>query len=93
MKKYLFLILTLLFISNLRAQNNILDELNEVSKDEKIFEYPAFKAMKIGNLQSTKVAGKGELYLYVSHRFSSVKDGFETFFWIRQCQYKNSTTL
>ena len=88
MKKYLFLILTLLFISNLRAQNNILDELNEVSKDEKIFEYPAFKAMKIGNLQSTKVAGKGELYLYVSHRFSSVKDGFETFFGLDNASTK-----
>ena len=50
MKKYLFLILTLLFISNLRAQNNILDELNEVSKDEKIFEYPgiaSFAASRI----------------------------------------------
>ncbi|MDX1774157.1 DUF5777 family beta-barrel protein [Oceanihabitans sediminis] len=61
------------------AQDDLLDELEEETKPE-IFEQPAFKAMKIGNLQSTKVAGKKDLYLYVSHRFGTLKDGLTTFF-------------
>jgi len=44
------------------------------------FQQPAFKAMKIGNLQSTKIAEKGDLYLNVSHRFGALNDGLTTFF-------------
>jgi len=33
--------------------------------------------MKIANLQSTKVAAKGDIYMYVSHRFGSVKGDFQ----------------
>ena len=36
--------------------------------------------MKIVNLESTKLAAKGDLYFIVAHRFGSVKDGFEGFF-------------
>ena len=36
--------------------------------------------MKIGNLQSTKIADKGDFYMYVSHRFGTLKDGISTFF-------------
>ena len=61
------------------AQGDLLNELTQETKGE-AFHYPAFKAMKIGNLQSTKVADKGDLYLYVSHRFGSLRDGINTFF-------------
>ncbi len=61
------------------AQDGLLEELNNDAVDTS-YELPAFKAMRIANLQSTKIAGKGDFYLYVSHRFSSVSDGFETFF-------------
>lgn len=43
-----------------------------------------FEALKIGNLESTKVAKGGELYFNVSHRFGSVKGGFKTFFGLDQ---------
>ncbi len=62
-----------------QAQEDLLNELTKEAKAE-VFDYPAFKAMKIGNLQSTKVADKGDLYLYVSHRFGSLRDGIHTFF-------------
>ena len=61
------------------AQDDLLDDL-EAEAEDTSYELPAFKAMRIVNLQSTKIAEKGDFYLYVSHRFSSVKDGFETFF-------------
>jgi hypothetical protein len=79
MKSYISII-ALLFISvYASAQDDLLNELEQDSKTQK-FEQPAFKAMKIGNLQSTKIAAKGDLYLYVSHRFGSLEDGLSTFF-------------
>ncbi len=80
MKNYILAITIILFGCNsIIAQEDLLNELEEEAKEE-VFEQPAFKAMKIGNLQSTKVAGKKDLYLYVSHRFGSLKDGLTTFF-------------
>lgn len=84
------LIFTAIFLSSLSnfAQDDLLDELNEETKNETSFELPAFKAMKIGNLQSTKVGAKGDLYLYVSHRFGALKDGFDTFFGLDNANTK-----
>ena len=79
-RNYFLLACVLLSAISLKAQDDLMEELNDISEAETRFELPAFKAMKIGNLQSTKIAAKGDLYLYVSHRFGSVKDGFETFF-------------
>jgi hypothetical protein len=36
--------------------------------------------LKIVNLESTKLAAKGDLYFIVAHRFGSIKDGFEGFY-------------
>lgn len=61
------------------AQEDLLGDLESIAEPE-TFSYPAFKAMKIANLQSTKVAAKGDMYMYVSHRFGTIKDGISTFF-------------
>lgn len=80
MKNYLVvIIITILGFNISFSQDDLLKELEEDTQEE-TYEQPAFKAMKIGNLQSTKVAGKKDLYLYVSHRFGSLKDGLTTFF-------------
>lgn len=42
--------------------------------------HAAFKGLKIVNFESTKLAAKRDLYLIVSHRFGSVKYGFDDFF-------------
>lgn len=83
------LLLAFLFISSmgLYAQDDLLGELEEIAEEE-VFIYPAFKAMKIGNLQSTKVADKGDWYMYVSHRFGTLKDGVETFFGLDNANTK-----
>lgn len=79
-KRFLLAIaITLLGLNSLFAQDDLLNEL-EQETDDTSYEQPAFKAMKIGNLQSTKVAAKGDLYMYVSHRFGTLKDGLTTFF-------------
>lgn len=82
-------IFLILFISfNLSAQDDLLDELDKETQEPTKFELPAFKAMKIANLQSTKVAEKGDLYLYVSHRFGTLQDGIETFFGLDNANTK-----
>jgi len=79
MKSYITIVALLFASVFVSAQDDLLNELEQGSKEQK-FEQPAFKAMKIGNLQSTKIAAKGDLYLYVSHRFGSLEDGLSTFF-------------
>ena len=88
LKKHLLIFCTSLFvISSLSAQDDLLDELNENATDSS-YEMPAFKAMKIGNLQSTKMADQGDFYLIVSHRFGPLKDGFDTFLGLDEASTK-----
>jgi hypothetical protein len=67
-----FLLLPLLSFS----QDDLLSEIDTAST-EKIKVESAFKALKIVNLESTKLAAKGDLYFVVAHRFGSIQDGFE----------------
>lgn len=76
---FTFLIAGILSISA-TAQDDLLAELNKETGNQDQFELPAFKAMQIGNLQSTKIADKGDLYLIVAHRFGSISDGIDEFF-------------
>jgi len=69
------------------AQQDLLSELETISTAD-FYELPAFKSMKIGNMQSTKLAGKGDLYLIVSHRFGPLKEGVDTFFGLDEANTK-----
>lgn len=75
MKKILLLILCPF---TLFAQDDLLSEIDSVATNEKV--ESAFKGLKIVNIESTKLAAKGDLYFIVAHRFGSVKDGFKGFF-------------
>ena len=63
---------------NCLSQTDLLYDIDNEANTE--FTISAFKAHKIINNQSTKQSNKGELYLYVSHRFGTVKDGISTLF-------------
>lgn len=75
MKKILLLFFFPLLVF---SQDDLLDEIDDINVKQKV-DY-AFKGLKIVNIESTKLAGKGDLYFIVAHRFASVKDGFEGFF-------------
>lgn len=77
MKKFLLL---LLFPICGFAQSDLLSEIDTVKTDRKV--ESAFKSLKIINLESTKLAGKGDLYLVVAHRFDYINNGFDDFFGI-----------
>ncbi|HEX8575882.1 MAG TPA: DUF5777 family beta-barrel protein [Flavobacterium sp.] len=76
MKKLFFTLLLLPVLSF--AQDDLLEGLDSVPQNQK--EESAFKALKIVNLESTKIAAKGDLYFIVAHRFADVKRGFDDFF-------------
>jgi hypothetical protein len=77
MKKLLFV---LLFPICVLSQNDLLSEIDTVKTDTKV--ESAFKSLKIVNLESTKLAGKGDFYLVIAHRFDYVNNGFDDFFGI-----------
>lgn len=76
MKKVLLL---LLFPIGMFAQDDLLNEIDTAAAGKSKVE-AAFKGLKIVNIESTKLAAKGDLYFIVAHRFGSVKDGFEGFY-------------
>jgi len=71
---------------NCFSQADLLYEID--NEDNTEFTISAFKAHKIINNQSTKQSNKGELYLYVSHRFGTVKDGISTLFGLDEANTK-----
>ncbi|MGX7666844.1 DUF5777 family beta-barrel protein [Flavobacterium pedocola] len=60
------------------SQDDLLSEIDTVKVDTRV--ESAFKSMKIVNLESTKLAAKGDFYFIVAHRFDYVKNGFDDFF-------------
>lgn len=73
-----FILLLFLFPLLTFSQTDLLSGVETPSVKEKVTS--AFKALKIVNLESTKLAAKGDLYFVVAHRFGSIKDGFEGFY-------------
>ncbi len=80
MKSFLSCMLVFFTISYVSAQDDLLNQLDSVKSKEKEIEIAAFKGLQICNMQSTKLAAKGEWYMLVSHRFGDLKQGFNNFF-------------
>jgi hypothetical protein len=70
------IILLLLLPITVFAQEDLLKDIDSTSSEKSKVE-SAFKALKIVNIESTKLAAKGDFYFVVAHRFGSLKDGFE----------------
>jgi len=60
------------------SQDDLLAEIDTVKVKTRV--ESAFKSMKIVNIESTKLAAKGDFYFIVSHRFDYLKHGFDDFF-------------
>ena len=87
-KSILVSVLSLTAFVGLAQEDDLLKELDNLNQNETIFELPAFKALQIGNLQSTKVVDNTELYMVVAHRFGTVKNGIDDFFGLDQANTK-----
>ena len=76
-------IFTLVFVfvtsfTSFSQEEDLLQGLDSVDTKQNV--ESAFKGLKIVNLESTKIASKGDLYFIVAHRFSSIKNGIESFY-------------
>ncbi len=78
MMKYFLCVVVAAMSISLYSQEDLLNEIDNDSSSVAIG--PAFKGLKIINLESTKLAAKGDLYFIVAHRFGSIKPGFKNFF-------------
>ena len=80
LSKIAFTVFFLFVFSFSNAQDDLLNELDSVSKGKKEIEIAAFKGLQVCTMQSTKLAAKGEWYFLVSHKFGDLTNGFENFF-------------
>ena len=87
-KSILISVLSLTAFVSIAQEDDLLKELDNLNQNETRFELPAFKALQIGNLQSTKVVDKGDLYMVVAHRFGTIKNGIDDFFGLDQANTK-----
>jgi hypothetical protein len=71
------------------SQDDLLDELEGDTKVDNTV-IAAFDALKIINLESTKIAGKSDFYFLIAHRFGSIKNGFDDLFGLDQATIKFS---
>ncbi|NAS11686.1 DUF5777 family beta-barrel protein [Poritiphilus flavus] len=74
----LSLLLIVFLTSKGFTQDDLLQEIDK-SDTTQIAE-AAFKGLKIVNFESTKMVNRKEFYFIVSHRFGSIKNGFDDFF-------------
>ena len=77
--KFKILIIFICFTYFGFAQDDLLSEI-DVENQPSTAINSVFKGLKIINFESTKLVGKGGFYFVVSHRFGSVKNGFENLF-------------
>ena len=62
----------------MNAQDDLFSEIDTTATDVTV--ESAFKSLKIVNLESTKLAAKGDFYFIVAHRFGFIDKGFDDFF-------------
>ena len=71
--------LFLLFSVMLFSQEDLLSEI-DTDADAPVYASAVFKGLKVINFESTKLVAKGGFNFIVSHRFGTVKNGFENLF-------------
>jgi hypothetical protein len=69
------------------AQDDLMKDLDTKS-DKKEVATAAFKGLQICNIQSTKLPGKNEWYVLISHRFGDLAHGLDNFFGLDEAQTK-----
>ena len=71
--------LFLLFSVMLFSQEDLLSEI-DTDDQAPVYASAVFKGLKVINFESTKLVAKGGFNFIVSHRFGTVKNGFENLF-------------
>ncbi len=88
MKKYLFLLLTLMSAIAAQAQDDLLDELNKVQKPVISYASATFKSTRIVSGHSIETVAAKHLDFRISHRFGALNSGYRELFGLDQAQIR-----
>lgn len=86
MRKYIALLITLVFPCKFIAQESLMDILNQETSqnNDTIYAIATFKGTRVVSGQSIETAGKNELNVGIQHRFDIVKGGLSEFYGLDQ---------
>jgi hypothetical protein len=90
MKKIITTIAFVLFAFSLSAQGDLLDELDSQLEEDSTEVTSVFKGLKVVNIESTKLAAKGDFYFIIAHRFGYVNGGFKELFGLDESNIRFS---
>lgn len=88
MKKYLFLLLTLMSAIAAQAQDDLLDELNKIQKPVVTYASATFKSTRIVSGHSIETVAAKHLDFRISHRFGALNSGYQQLFGLDQSQIR-----
>lgn len=81
-QKYLLFIIAPLVYTNLWAQDDLLNSLEQESPKTKSYAFASFKGTRLINLHTIETLGKGSLDFRISHRFGDFSSGLYNFYGI-----------
>src|SRR3982751_2095374 len=87
MKTLLILFLSLFFLQETQAQDDIMKSLQD-SSNKKEYVTNAFKSSRVINGQSMEMIGAGVLDFRILHRFGPVNSGVSQFFGFDQATFR-----
>lgn len=89
MKKIILLVFIIVSTFTFAQKDDLLGELEQDTVEDKTV-LSTFDALKIINVESTKLPGKKEFYFLIAHRFGSLEGGLKEFFGLDQATIKFS---
>ena len=84
MKNLITLLLALLCIGSLSAQEDLLGELEGLEEPQTNYAYATFKSVRIVNGHSIEMPAANELQFVISHRFGRINEGASELFGLDQ---------
>ncbi|UBM59179.1 DUF5777 family beta-barrel protein [Marinilongibacter aquaticus] len=87
-KKWLFLGLSLLLFQCAQAQENLLNDLDQIAPDKPIPVSATFKSTRIINGHSVETVPKNHLDFRISHRFGKLNSGFNNLWGLDEARIR-----
>lgn len=84
----LFALFGLLCLSQVRAQEDLLSELEAMETPTKVYSLATFKGTRLINGHTIEMPAAGEMVFLIGHRFGNIKDGGYHFFGLDQASVR-----
>ncbi|MEM9719597.1 MAG: DUF5777 family beta-barrel protein [Bacteroidota bacterium] len=88
MKNLITLLLSLMWVGSLNAQEDLLQELEGLEEPQTNYAYATFKSIRIVNGHSIEMPAANELQVVISHRFGRINEGASELFGLDQANIR-----